>query len=366
MKQGALPSQVIKELINGNHIINGNEKNVQPASIDLTVGDEIFRLTSIFLPKHGENIREIANQIGAEPYSFDYPLEKNTPYLIKLREDLNLPENVYAYANPKSSTGRCGIHATMLADGISRFDAAGRHGYKGTLWVIVRPEAFRVKLNPGDTLLQLRLFYSDTRFRQDELEKFFSVHTPLYVDNSPVNLDDIKVMDRDGGLIMTVDLRDDLVGWRSEGSQKVLDFSKKDFYDPQDFFQPIRKLSGNSVALRQGDFYILYTREKLSIPIDYASEMLPVDVRSGEYRSHYAGFIDPGFGFGDGSIKGTPLVLEVKTFEDNLILRDNQPVAKVIFESVAETPHLTYGLNLGSHYSSQTGPRLSKHFKSVR
>lgn len=366
MKQGALPSQEVLKLIDSGAVINGDKNNVQPASLDLTVGSEIYRLPAVFLPKPGEKVLEVAKAIGAERYSFDYPLERNTPYLIKVKESLKLPEDVYAYTNPKSSIGRTGFHVALMADGIPRFDSAGVKGYQGDLWFIVRPEIFRIKVSPGVTLSQVRFFYSDTRLRQAEMEKLYNEHNVLYLGDEPLPLSGIKISDRDGGLIFTADLSSfDIVGWRSEGSQAALDLTKKNFYEPADFFQPVMRPKNGHITLRRGDFYIFVTKEKIRVPPNFAAEIMPVDVRSGEYRSHYAGFFDPGFGYGaEGEVKGTPAVLEVRSFEDNLALRDGQPVAKFIFERLAEHPEMVYGVGIGSHYQTQVGPRLSKHFKS--
>ncbi|OGG42104.1 hypothetical protein A3A21_03660 [Candidatus Jorgensenbacteria bacterium RIFCSPLOWO2_01_FULL_45_25b] len=364
-KQGTLPSQDIRTLIRDGGIVNGNENNVQPASLDLTVGGKIYRLPHIFLPKPEERVEDVAKEIGAEAYTFEYPLEINTLYLVKLKEQLNLPDSVYGYSNPKSSVGRIDLKVSMLADYVARFDAAGHYGYKGELWAIVEPKSFRVKIQPGDTLLQLRLFYSDTRIKnQNVLENFYRKHNPLYFDETPIDYKEMKINDEDGSVIMTVDLRYDLVGWRCEGTQKYIDFSKKKLYKPEDFFAPIHKSPQKTVTLRKGDFYILHTREKIRVPPTYAAEIAPMDVRSGEYRSHYAGFIDPGFGYGkEGRINGQSIVLEVRPFENSIVLSNKQPICKVVFEELCEMPDIVYGEEeLGSHYANQTGPRLSKHF----
>ncbi|MAF79532.1 2'-deoxycytidine 5'-triphosphate deaminase [bacterium] len=363
--QGALPSQHIKKLIEDGNIKNGNKENIQPASLDLTIDEEIYRLPHVFLPKVGQKIEDAIKEIGAEPYTFDLPLEVNTPYLVKLREELDLPKDVYGYANPKSSVGRIDLRVTMLADKISRFDSAGEKGFKGKLWAIIEPKSFRIKIGPGDTLLQLRLFYSDSRFSEGKLEELFQKHNALYLNDKPVPFNEVKVSDRDGGLILTVDVKNGFVGWRCEGSQSFMDFSKRNFYEPEQFFTKVIKPKNKGITLRKGDFYILYTRERLALPPDYAAEITAMDVRSGEYRSHYAGFIDPGFGHGrEGNIKGAPIVLEVRPFEDNIVLIDNQPICKVIFEKTSETPDRVYGEEIGSHYTHQQGPRLSKHFKA--
>ncbi len=369
--QGALPSQDILRLIREGCVLHADENRVQPSSLDLTVGEEIFRLPFLFLPKSSETVQEVAREIGAEPFSFEYPLEVGVPYLIRLREVLKLPQKVYAYANPKSSVGRNDLRVSMLADRITRFDAAGERGYEGSLWAIVEPKSYRVKLHPGDALLQMRFFYSDTRFSHQELGEVYRSQQLLYLDNNPFAYDRIKVSDRDGGLIMTVDLESEdpnlakgQIGWRAENTQRFLDFSKVSHYSPDDFFVPVFKSSEGTVRLRRGDFYIFYTRECLRVPPGFAAEIAAVDVRSGEYRSHYAGFIDPGWGHGrDGSQKGSSIVLEVRPFEDNIVLRNRQPVCKVIFERMADIPDRVYGEESGSHYAKQSGPRLSKHFR---
>lgn len=365
--KGALPYQRIEKLIEEGSIKNATVENVQPASLDLTLDSVIYRLHSIFLPTTNETVEELISLVGATKYSFDYPLEVDVPYLVKLKEELQLPKNIYAYANPKSSVGRIDVSVNMVADRIPRFDSAGVKGYKGTLWVLIRPRSFPIKVSPGNRLLQVRFFNEDTRLSQKELEKFYRVCQPIYnYRGEPLEFERMKISDRDGGLILTVDLRREIVGWRCEPRQNILDFSKIGFYKPEEFFEPIKKPRNGVLRLRKGDFYIFYSRQWVRVPPRYAVEMVPVDIRTGEYRSHYAGFNDPGFGYGkNGSVKGRPLVLEVRTYEDNIILRDNQPIAKVIYEKVAETPKRVYG-ETNSHYAEQTGPRLSKHFKEDR
>ncbi|MDP2704105.1 MAG: 2'-deoxycytidine 5'-triphosphate deaminase [bacterium] len=363
---GALPSQHILKLIRNGSIKNGNEANIQPASLDLTVGEKIYRLPYIFLPKSDQNVEETAREIGAEPFGFEYPLEVNVKYLVKLKEELELPKEVYGYANPKSSVGRLDLRVSMLADRVSRFDSAGEKGYKGTLWAVIEPKSFRVKIAPGDTLLQLRLFYSDSRLGDREIEKFYEDFRPIFIEDKPFEREQIKINDRDGSLILTAGLENELIGWRCEKSSKFLDFSKRNYYDPKDFFTPIYKPKEQVIILRKGDFYIFYTREKLRVPPGFAAEIEAMDVRSGEYRSHYAGFIDPGFGYGkNGEVKGMPIVLEMRPYEDDIVLRNKQPICKIAFERVAETPDIVYGEEkAGSHYATQSGPRLSKHFRT--
>lgn len=366
-KQGAVPSQEIKELIRRGCIKNGFLENVQPASIDLAVGEKIYRLPAVFLPQTSETVEEAAKFAGAAPYTFEYPLEVNTPYLVKLKEELELPDNIYGYANPKSSSGRNDLRVALVADYMHRFDSVIQKGYKGTIWAILEPKSYRIKIQPGDKLLQLRFFYSDSRLKYGELEDFFKKYSPLYGRSGPIEFERIsKINDFDGGLILFVDLYEEMVGWRCIKTTKWLDFSKKNYYDPYDFFEPICRPKNSQLILRKGDFYIFYTRQSIVVPPAYALEMAPMDARNGEYRTHYAGFIDPGWGYSeDGSKKGAPLVLEIRPFEDNLLLRDRQPICKVFYERMAEIPDIIYGAAIGSHYHNQTGPRLSKHFKQL-
>lgn len=364
-RYGALPSQTVLEMIAAEFIKGAAEDNVQPASLDLTLSDEMYRVQSVFVPRPGEEIRHAMKFVEAESRQVDEPLEVGVTYLARLNESLVLPFGVYGYANPKSSTGRNDVHVRMLADGMTRFDSAGAKGYRGTLWALITPRSYRVKLAAGQSLLQIRFFNQDTRFSNDsELEIAYQRHRLLFTpDGDFISYSQIKMRDYDGTLILTINLDLDIVGYRCEASQKVLDFARRDFYDPVDFFQPIMRPKKGSLVLRRGDFYIFVTKEYLRVPPELAAEMAPVDVRAGDYRAQYAGYFDPGWGFGpDGVLKGAPAVLEVRSFEDNITIRDGQPICKFQLERMTELPDIIYG-ERGSHYLHQRGPRLSKHFK---
>lgn len=363
---GALPAQVIRDMIGGGFIKGASPEEVQPATLDLTLSGNAYRVRSAFLPRTGETIRRAMRLVGPERHNLKAPLEVGTTYLIQLNEQLALPEGVYAYANPKSSAGRCDLHARMLADGITRFDSAGVRGYRGSLSVLVTPRSFRIKLNQGDSLIQLRCFNQDTRFdSDDELAIAYQRHQLLFTPEGQfLDYPKIRMRDFDGALILTLNIDLDLVGWRCERSQEVLDFSRRAHYDIEDFFQPILRPKNGCVLLRHGDFYIFSTKEFLRVPPQLAAEMAPVDIRAGDYRAQYAGYFDPGWGYGpEGTLKGAPAVLEMRPFEDNLVIRDGQPVCKMTFERMAEVPDVVYG-QTGSHYLHQRGPRLSKHFRT--
>lgn len=362
---GALPIQSIREMIEGGFISGASLEHLQPASLDLTISEEMYRVRSVFRPIFGEPITKAMSRSQPERHDMQLPLEVKVTYLVRLNESLALPAMVYGYANPKSSTGRNDIHVRMLADGIERFDSAGRPGYRGELWALVTPRSFRVKLTPNDSLLQIRFFNRDTRFESgDGLEIAYQKHQLLFRGNGePIAYPEISARNDHGALILTIDLDLDPVGYRCEGSQEVLDLSRKAAYAPDDFFQPIPRPKDDCIVLRRGDFYILATKEYFRLPPELAAEMVPIDIRAGDYRAQYAGFFDPGWGYGpNGVLKGAPAVLEMRPFEDNLTIQDGETICKMTFERMAEIPEAVYG-ETSSHYLHQRGPRLSKHFK---
>lgn len=366
-KLGAIPCQTIRDMMQASFIKGALEKNIQPASLDLSLSEEIYRVSSAFTPRTGESVLDAAKRlVDPEPFDYSRPLELDTTYLVKLNESLALPEDIYAYSNPKSTSGRNDIHARLLADGMQRFDSAGIKGFKGNLWTLVTPHSFRVKLRPSDTLSQMRFFNHDTRFdSESEMEVAYQRHKFLYnVEGNFIDYSKLKIRDRDGSLILTINLDSDLVGYRCEKTQEILDLSKRN-YDPDLFFTPIMRPRDGKLKLRKGDFYIFFTKQCPRVPPTFSAEMAPIDVRAGEYRSHYAGFIDPGWGHGrDGNEKGWAIVLELRPYEDNLILEDNKPICKLVYERITEEPEFVYGEEkLGSNYALQNGPRLSKHFK---
>ncbi len=363
-KKGALPSQMILELLDAGFITGAQEANVRPSSLDLTVSDEIYIVEGIFQPKKKETVRQVLEQIKRKKHSLDKPLEREKMYMIRLNEKLDLPESVYAYCNPKSTSGRIDAHVRLLADGVSRYDSVNP-GFKGELWISIVPKTFSIKLYEGVSLNQLRFFNTDTRLNDFELEVAMKKFKLLWSPKRNEAYDytrDIRIRDNDGSLVLTLDLDGDVVGYEGLPSAHTVDLSKINFYDFKKFFKPVKK-KGNYVYLKKGSFYILSTYERVRVPPDLACEMVPMDERSGEFRSHYAGFIDPGWGWGsDGEGKGRQLTLEVRPFED-LIVRQQQPIGKIKFERVAELPQASYD-EIGSNYIKQSGPKLAKHFKT--
>lgn len=363
MKCGALPSQTILSLMRAGLIRGASEENVRPSSLDLSLSEEVYEVDGIFQPKPGETVRKLLGLFKKKSFSWSRPLVPGKVYLARLNESLRLPETVYAYCNPKSTSGRIDVHVRLIADNVSRYDAATPAGFRGELWVSLTPKTFKIKAAAGQTLNQLRFFNLDTRLNDLELEIALEQYKLLWsTKGRPFVYRDLKIRDNDGSIIQTIDLSPEIVGYQAKHTDEVIDLSLLKHYDPKDFFQPLKK-SNSHLHLKQGEFYILSTNEAVRVPPELACEMVPMDERSGDFRSHYAGFIDPGWGWGKkGEGKGRPLTLEVRPFED-LIVRHGQPIAKIKFERMAELPDMVYDA-LPSNYIKQSGPRLSKHFKS--
>lgn len=361
-QNGALPLQRIRTLMNEGIIKQAKEDHLQPSSLDLSLSGEVYRMRGSFLPQKGESIRDIIKTGNLFRGSLEQPLELFGIYLIRLQESFDLPQEIYAYANNKSSSGRVNVQTRVLVDGVSRFDKIP-NGYKGELWLEVIPKSFPVKFSEGERLNQTRFFTGDSRLSGEEHRRL-NAEFDFLCDKKGQRIDDGTAWGNDDGITMTIDLlSDDIVGFRcSPTTCRMLDYKDRNV-DPTDFFEPIYRPKDGQVVMRRGEFYIFCTKEGLRIPPNFAAEMIPYDPSHGEFRSHYAGFFDPGWGYGDGTQRGTEGVLEVFTHDNDFVLRDGQPICKMVYERLVEPAEVIYGQNgLGSHYSHQTGPRLSKHF----
>ncbi|MEK7085351.1 MAG: 2'-deoxycytidine 5'-triphosphate deaminase, partial [Patescibacteria group bacterium] len=278
-------------------------------------------------------------------------------------ESFALPPDVYAYCNPKSSTGRNDMHVRVMANGASRFDTLPP-GYTGDLWVTITPNSFSIQMPAGETLSQIRFFTEDTRLSELELQIAMERDKLLWDKmGNPIAYHRIITSDRDGSIMLTADVAEEFVGWESTPGALVLDLSKKWAHKPEEFFKQLHKVNGR-VHLQQGHFYILRSREYLRVPPYLACEIASMDERAGEFRSHYAGFFDPGWGWGvSGEGKGRPAVFEIRPLFQDVMLRDGQPVAKFRFEHLTRVPEKLYDEMGTSHYTNQsTYAVLSKHF----
>lgn len=360
--KGTLPSQTIIELIRAGFIQNAKEENVRPASLDLSISNEIYIVDGIFQPAKGEAIRKVLAKINHKKYSISKPLQHDQIYLIRLNETFELPHSVYGYLNPRSTSGRLDLHVRLIADGVARYDSV-TPGFEGELWVFVIPKTFPIKLYEGVSVNQIRLFNMDTRLNPFEVEVAVKNYKLLWDQDkgTPYKYEDITVSDKDGSIVMTLDLDGDNPGYESIVSNNEVDLSKIDHYDHKKFFKKIEKKDG-LVYLKKGAFYLFATVEAVRVPPELACEMIPMDARSAEFRSHYAGFIDPGWGWGiRAEGKGRPLTLEIRPLED-LVLHQGQPIAKVRFERMTGMPPQSYD-TISSNYIVQSGPMLAKHFK---
>lgn len=362
-RHGALPSQVLRDLIDAQFITGADASHVAPASLDLTVSDEVYKAQGIFQLHPGETVRELLSYIDTEPHDVGAPFRKGEVYLARLNEHVRLPAGVYGYCNPKSSTGRLDVHVRVLADGVPRYDSLVPGGWQGELWIVINPKSFSVRLAPKQPLSQLRLFTADTRLSEIDFQIALERHKLLWRRTGEhILYDELHATDRDGSPVLTLDFDGPLLGYRSRETDAVLDLAHVGAYDPVDFFEEVTADNGY-VRLERGKFYILSTDEAVRVPPEFACEMATMDERSGDFRSHYAGFIDPGWGWGsEGEQSGRPLTLEVRPFED-LLVRHRQPIAKIKFERMTNTPDTLYDLR-ASNYTTQSGPRLAKQFRS--
>lgn len=356
MPKGVLPIQMLRKVLRSGHVSGVSEAYLNPASLDLPCADEAYRLERTFLPLRGERVRNKIKDAGGTPHDLRNPLERGVPYLIRVAGMYRLPPSIYAYANPKSSTGRIFVLTRVLADKVDMYDALIGPGWSGEVWVLVRPEAFPVLVPPGTALTQIRLF--DGKAFLDELELDLLIEKPgLFFAPSGKRLDKTDVAYRSDSFFLTVGLPRGVAGWECDRAAKVLDLSKRKHYNSADFFRPVQVRRGK-LDLKQGNHYILTTYEHLRLPPDCAAELRAIDPRFGEFRSHSAGFFDPGWGL---VAKGQPITLEVTPHED-MTVEHRQTIARVRYERMKEEPTTLYG-SAGSNYTGQLrGPRLSKHF----
>ena len=357
---GLLPSQRLEELIATGRV-KALADQVQPCSLDLRLGAIAYQVRASFLPNHRtvlEKIQEL--QIQTLDLSGPARFERGSVYIIPLQEELYLPDDFAAKANPKSSTGRLDVFTRLITDYGNTFEDVPA-GYRGKLYAEVVPLTFPIIVQEGARLNQLRIRRKNPR-SSDQMLKNLNEDEPLVFaqDESPLN----PVIDR-GSLRLQVDLQgigSDIVGYKAKKDTPPIDLSKVNYYDPEDYWEPLYRSKGSSITLDPGDFYILTSKEKVSVPPHMAAEMWPYDISVGEFRVHYAGFFDPGFGWSpDGSI-GSHAVLEVRSHSVRSVLEDGQTVIGLQYERLLATPKKLYGKEIGSSYQSQ-GLTLSKHFK---
>lgn len=336
MADGIYPQQSIKRLIADGGVRATSliaDDQVQPASLDLRLGSKAYRLRASFLPGKGRTVSECLGDSDIVMHEIDMTrgavLETGCVYLVPLQEQLALPKAVSAAANPKSSTGRLDVFTRVITDNATSFDSVPA-GYMGPLYVEIAPRTFSVLAKPGERLVQIRFRSGAPKILRSETVS--------------IDLDGIK--------------GSDIIGWRARRHCGLVDLQGRK-HAAADYWEPMRK-RGNRIILDPAEFYILASKESVQIPQDEAAEMAPVALEIGEFRAHYAGFFDPGFGLADAGGAGSRAVLEVRGRDVPFMLEHGQPVAKLNFEPMTQAPKNLYGAG-GSHYQAQ-GLRLSKHF----
>lgn len=356
MQPGVLPSQTINAMIADGQITldrPADPDQVQPASLDLRLGTKAWRVRASFLPGGDATMAERLklfemHEIDLTPGAV---LEKGCVYVVPLMEGLVLPADVSAVANAKSSTGRLDLFTRLITDQGTEFDRIDP-GYQGPLYAEISPRSFSVLARPGQRLNQIRFRRGQAALDDATLT---ALHTEVGLVDGPAHID--------GGLGFSVDLQreNSLVGYRAKPHTGLIDLDRIGAYEVAEFWEPVHTENGR-IILDPGAFYILVSREAVHVPPQYAAEMAPYLAMVGEFRVHYAGFFDPGFGHEAAGGKGSRGVLEVRCHEAPFALEHGQIVGRLVYEKMAEDPALLYGRDLKSNYQGQE-LRLSKHFR---
>jgi dCTP deaminase len=329
---------------------------IQPASVDLRLGRVAYRVRASFLPGPELSVADKVRDLTLHEIdlSTGAVLETGCVYIVPVLESLALPAGMSASANPKSSTGRLDVFTRVIVDKARAFDTIPA-GYHGPLYIEISPRTFPVLVRAGSRLSQIRFRCGDARLDDVALSALHA--REAIVDGVPVLHD---------GLSLSIDLEgvDGLVGYRAKRHTAVVDVDRKAGLDVLDFWEPIDGRGRRSLILDPDEFYILVSREAVHVPPDYAAEMVPFDPLVGEFRVHYAGFFDPGFGHSAAGGAGSRAVLEVRSHEVPFILDHGQIIGRLVYEAMSERPERLYGQDIGSNYQAQ-GLKLSKHFRNA-
>ncbi len=357
---GILPSHAIERLIRDGYLLPGEpvvDGQIQPASLDLRLGEMAFRVRASFLPGPGVAVADKLESLAL--HAFDLAdgavLETGCVYIVPLLETLALPDGLAAACNPKSSTGRLDVFTRVIVDGARAFDQI-EDGYKGPLYAEICPQTFSIVVRTGSRLSQIRFRTGEVGHDDDGL-------LALHREQELVSGADADIAD---GLALSVDLRGDpetgLIGYRAKRHTGLVDIDKPGALEVLDYWEPIMSRGQTRLILDPDQFYILASKEAVTVPPTHAAEMVPFNPLVGEFRVHYAGFFDPGFGYAEAGGAGSRAVLEVRSHKVPFILEDGQIIGRLIYEPLTEVPEQVYGQGIGSHYQAQ-GLKLSKHFR---
>jgi dCTP deaminase len=364
---GILPAQDLRRLIHGNKEIRGiepiAEDQIQPASLDLRLGPKAYRVRASFLPGSKSTVQEKLRDLSMHEMDISNGgvLEKGCVYIVPLLEMLALKSRTSARGNPKSSTGRLDVFTRLITDNGTEFDQV-REGYKGMLYAEVSPRTFSVLVRKGSRLSQLRI-RRGAPASSDEKHK--QLHREFRLVDRDLSDEDIK-----NGVPITVDVHGTesngfIIGYKAKNHAGLIDLDRVNHYPYEEFWDPVRAPGKQGLILDPADFYILASKESVKIPPRFAAEMIAYDTLVGEFRVHYAGFFDPGFGDASAGGEGSKAVLEVRSYEVPFVIEDGQIVGRLAYERLTVPPDRLYGTNIKSNYQSQ-GLRLSKHFQQPK
>jgi dCTP deaminase len=360
--KGILPDRMIAALAAAGGILPSADfvpGQIQPASLDLRLGEIAYRVRASFLPGSTTVARRI-DELKLHEFALGdgAVLETGCVYIVPLQESLALPDDIAAAANPKSSTGRLDVFTRVIADETRGFDRL-EAGYHGPLYAEISPRTFPVLVREGSRLSQIR-------FRRGHALLDAQALRALHARERLVDIDDADVGE---GVAVSVDLSGNLggdgkgiVGYRAKRHTGLIDVERRAGYSMLDYWEPMSARPDKSLILDPNEFYILASKEAVQVPPDYAAEMVPFDPLVGEFRVHYAGFFDPGFGYEGAGGRGARAVLEVRSREVPFILEHGQIVGRLVYEKMIARPSTLYGMGIGSNYQAQ-GLKLSKHFR---
>ncbi len=364
---GVLPSQQLRDAVSREWVVADPWRippdSIQPASLDLRLGEFAWALRCSFLPDSNSTVEQKIDGLAFQRIDLrdGATLERDRPYLVPLIEELRLPPDIRAKANPKSSTGRLDVFTRVLTDRNHRFDEISA-GYRGKLYLEVVPRSFAIRVKHGLALNQVRLISGDARLGDEELASTHQEFPLLYLDTHPLRESELSLAD---GLFLSLDVSgppESVVGYRAKKNSLPVDLEHSGSLKWQDYWDPVHPERGRRIVLEPEVFYLLLSAEGVSIPPSLAAEMLAYDPTAGELRTHYAGFFDPGFGYSQhGKTRGSRAALEVRARDVSFMVEHRQPVCKLAFERMAAEPDVLYGEDVGSNYQGQQ-TMLSKHF----
>jgi dCTP deaminase len=358
--KGILPDRMIAALAADGGILPASEfapDQIQPASLDLRLGEVAYRVRASFLPG-STTVAQRIDELKLHEFALSdgAVLETGCVYIVPLLESLALPDEISAAANPKSSTGRLDVFTRVIADETRGFDRLAA-GYHGPLYAEISPRTFPVLVREGSRLSQIRFRRGGALLDAEALRA-------LHARERLVDADDADVSECVAvGVDLSGIVPGGLVGYRAKRHTGLIDVERRAGYAVGEFWEPMMARADQSLILDPNEFYILASKEAVQVPPDYAAEMVPFDPLVGEFRVHYAGFFDPGFGYAGAGGKGARAVLEVRSREVPFILEHGQIVGRLVYETMLARPDTLYGAGIGSNYQAQS-LKLSKHFKA--